>query len=141
VAMGQTSRNWCGMTTQNGDVYACVAGGDIYKMSGSVYQIKMPTKNTDLTKDITGNTLMYPAGNYHNSAETLIDFTNGGINTTIPSTYNAVAFNSVLANPFFYRKLLLNGQSIRNDRYLIYSATQVEPSLTKITTYTQDTNL
>ena len=35
VALNQTSRNWFGMTiAPNGDVYASVRGGDIYKTNG-----------------------------------------------------------------------------------------------------------
>ena len=33
-ALGQTSRNWSGMTTRGDDVYACVGDGDIYKQTG-----------------------------------------------------------------------------------------------------------
>jgi hypothetical protein len=34
VALGQTSRNWYGMTSANGNVYATVFGGDIYMQTG-----------------------------------------------------------------------------------------------------------
>jgi hypothetical protein len=37
VALGQTSRAWTKMTLGlNGDVYACVTGGDIYKQTGGL---------------------------------------------------------------------------------------------------------
>ena len=36
TGLGQTSRNWYGMTTLGTDVYACVVNGDIYKQTGGV---------------------------------------------------------------------------------------------------------
>jgi hypothetical protein len=37
IALGQTSRNWVGMAAaSNGNVYACVSGGDIYMQTGGV---------------------------------------------------------------------------------------------------------
>jgi hypothetical protein len=34
IALGQTSRNWYGMTTLGSDVYCSVFSGDIYKQTG-----------------------------------------------------------------------------------------------------------
>ncbi|MFM6280228.1 MAG: hypothetical protein ACKN9K_17930 [Dolichospermum sp.] len=36
VGLGQTARQWRGMTTFNNDVYCCVFNGDIYKQTGGV---------------------------------------------------------------------------------------------------------
>jgi hypothetical protein len=92
----------------------------------------------DMINDAIGSPVITPAGSFHNGAETNIDFTNGGVNTSIPITYNNVVFNSVLTNPFFYRKIKQAGFAIRNDRYLIYATTQVGSALNKINKYIQD---
>jgi hypothetical protein len=76
---------------------------------------------------------------YHNGAESNIDFTNGGTNTSIPSTYNNVTFDSSLLNPYFYRKSKSGANTLRNDRYLIYSVVQDET--TKIERYTREVEL
>ncbi|MFM6254767.1 MAG: hypothetical protein ACKPEQ_37475, partial [Dolichospermum sp.] len=36
VALGQTARDWRGMTTLGNDVYCCVEFQDIYKQTGGV---------------------------------------------------------------------------------------------------------
>ncbi|MFM6198553.1 MAG: hypothetical protein ACKPE1_05305, partial [Dolichospermum sp.] len=36
VALGQTTRQWLGMTVLGNDVYCSVFGGDIYKQAGGV---------------------------------------------------------------------------------------------------------
>jgi len=58
--------------------------------SGTIYNVKSPSKNSDNTKDLNGNSILYPAGNYHNGAETLLDFTNGGTYTSIKESIGNV---------------------------------------------------
>jgi hypothetical protein len=57
-----------------------------YTPVNTIYTPKIPAQLTDPTKDILGNTLLYPAGNFHNGAETLIDFGADGNNEDILRT-------------------------------------------------------
>ena len=101
--------------------------------AGTLYNSKIPSTLADVNIDMVGYTTQAIADGWHNGAETKLDFTNNGINSTIPATYNAVVMNSAISdNKFFYRQNTNNGLSVRNDRYLIYSVVQTGSALAKI---------
>jgi hypothetical protein len=75
IALGQTARNWYGMTTLGSDVYACVNGGDIYKQTGGTGNfialgqtsrgwIGMTTLGSDVYASVNGGDIYKRANEY-----------------------------------------------------------------------------